>query len=186
MSELENSTDLQRWVSQKNGAPPAAPSRPPTFHITELHARVQLGLSKEEVRALRQERLVENQHWVLHRKRILYCPDGLQRLMEVAGLDGTPAAEETAPGANAAAPEPLKEEVPIEELVVWRTGLRNARILLAHRPGADPEDPAARLRVRVKKDRNFVRGMVIPCRLLPGYTDLFELAHALPRRRGVW
>lgn len=179
----ENLRDAKKTPQEETGA---GEKNARAFVFTELHLRTALGLNKDEVRALRQQHLVEGEHWVLYHKRVVYSLAGAVRLQELVGVSGELPEINAAPSSNADQPEALAEV--LTTLVVYRTGLRNGRIILAHKKGAERErlTTADLVRVRVRRDKNLVRGMEIPCRLLPGYKDLYELAHALPRRRGVW
>ncbi len=89
----------------------------------------------------------------------------------------TPSENSTHPKEPSAAPAP----VPTVELVAWSCQT-NRNILLCHRP---EETPGPSLRVRVRDNANFTRGMSVPARHIS--EDYYECAApAMPRTRGKW
>lgn len=69
----------------------------------------------------------------------------------------------------------------VVSLVAWASQA-NPNILLCHHP-EQPPGPA--IRVRVRNNTNFIRGMVVPARLISA--DYYECAApAMPRQRGKW
>ncbi len=79
-----------------------------------------------------------------------------------------------------------KKPAAIETLIVVRADLANPHLLLACSQDDNPERPARPLRVRVRDSVNFTRRMQIPAALVDGYTDLYDLARSLPRKKGKW
>lgn len=82
-----------------------------------------------------------------------------------------------------APPVPVAAEQ-VRELVVYRR-VTNARLLEAHRAGADPNDRSQVVRVQVRDSANFTKGMLLPVRLVQ-LPDLFEFTGRLPRWLGKY
>lgn len=152
------------------------------FTILEAHVRAQVGLGKDELRPIRNGRLKEGEHWSTVGRNIAYSPEGLAELQRVLKI--SPAEKDAGPahGSNAQRGEPVKPEV--ITLRVFRTGLKNARVIEAYYPTHDPADPGNRVTVRVRHAKNFTRGMEIP--VIKLRDGLYELARACPRTKGKW
>lgn len=169
----------EKKLDLKAPAPPADRA----FTIWESSLPQKIGLNKDEIRALRKSHLIENEHWQLSKKRLLYSLEGVQRLYEVAGVAWTNFDKNAAPSANVEDAGPIKAPEPIT-LIVFRDGLKNPKVIEAHFPDQDPGDPKNRMIVRVKKSGKFTVGMEIPVtELRPG---IYELARPCPRTKGRW
>ena len=175
---------------------------PSGFPFEESTVRKKLGLTKDDLRPWRKKRLVEGADFITHKKRLYWNAGAVRQAFEQFGLSAPPLPGE--PGAStiphdreaekgdvAREPEPVTAPPgppAIEQLLVVRADLANRRMLQACPKGDNPERPKRLLRVRVRSADNFIRGMEIPAIRVEAYgmTDLYDLARALPRKRGVW
>lgn len=158
----------------------------PAFDVWESLLLQKTGLTKDSIRALRKNKLTRGVHWDLNGQRVVYCAEGVQELQRIARLTGQPPAENAAQSNAQQQPDGNK---PPEVVVLkaFRPAARNTRILEAYLPDSTgPNDPKNRVRVRVRSNKNFILGMEIPCRLIPGFTDYYELTRREPRARGRW
>ena len=69
-------------------------------------------------------------------------------------------------------------------LLAWRSPAKNARILIAYKPGTDPENPNNLVTVNVASNINFLPHMRLPVQLVQG--TIYDLVGPLPRWRGKW
>lgn len=143
------------------------------FTLPEKRLPHVLGITRDELRDLRQKHLVEGVDWILD-KRILLTEDALAKLREIMKTGPLPAAS-TLP--------------PVEELVIWRANVKNSHVILCYKEGTDPaKNPADLLTVSVRDNKNFVeRGrdgkpMKVPARKI--HETIYELAGWCPRFRG--
>ena len=174
---------------------------PEHFPIAEKKARARLGVSRDELRAIRNAHLVEGTHYVRGQQHSVWLSEAGLAALSAAVLDQS---QKTAParslddlatsrakllsllrarGYVAPTAEPDPAEI---RLLVVRADLRNARLLLACAIDDDPDRPKKTVRVRVRSAENFVRRMEIPVRLVAGYDDLYDLARNCPRQKGKW
>jgi len=172
--------------TQKNFASKKTPSDAtpaPRFEHWELHVAKRVGLTKDEIREVRRRSLTEGVHWVTHKKRTVYSALGVQTLEQALEVNGESDVAGTRLSDTGEAESTVKKpETKI--LKVFRNGLKHSQIIEAHFPDKDPADVRNRVRVRVRSDKNFIKGMEIPVwELQPG---LYELARACPRARGRW
>lgn len=162
------------------------PGAPAGFPYEENHLRYKMGLTKEDMRRHRQEHLMPSTDFTVHKKRVYWSLAAVRRLLAV--LSPSPKKNAPAPPARSGAdPAPAKTTPPeIVTLRVVRCDLPNKHMLHACLPTEDPDRPKKTLRVRVRDTANFVRRMELPALRVEGYTDLYDLAHALPRKKGKW
>ncbi len=95
---------------------------------------------------------------------------------------------------NAAAPEPptapaaLKKPGPdpaaTETLLAWAVPALNRTLLVAYKPGTDPNNPNNLVSVRVRSNHNFLPHMKLRVRPVGG--TIYDLVGPLPRWRGRW
>ena len=74
-------------------------------------------------------------------------------------------------------------------LLAWGTPGYNPHLLSAYVPGQDPNDPMNLVKVTVRNNRNFLRGMTLPGpgrKLVQTGDRAFDLVGACPRWRGKW
>ena len=174
---------------------------PVGFPFMENHVRARLGIGKDEIRSLRQQHLVENTDWLLKKKRIWLAALGVEKLCAAKGLEpkfaspnaqtanavdagAIPAAPPTGPIPKKNAALKAKPAEPIKLIVVQRCV--NPHMIQACDPKDDPIMPKKMVRVRVRSNENFTRHMEIPAVLVAGYTDLYDLARACPKKKGKW
>jgi hypothetical protein len=164
------------------------------FPYVEQSLTASLGISREELRRLR-EQLVDGKDWILKKRRVRLSQSGfdkLRALLSLPAVTAGPDAQTTTatpeePAEKKAAPGAVAEDG-VVVLYVWQT-VTNPKIVEGYLPGTDPTVRANILRVRVRDSRNFVRmsrekPMEMKCRHLQ--TDLYELATACPRKKGVY
>lgn len=176
--------------------PSAAPSG---FPISEKKARAGIGLSRDEIRALRSQHLTEGTHFTRGKQQSVWLTQaGLDLLTTLAGANvkktcGPVTTDDLATSrtkllnlfrtrAFLAPPVPSSNV----HLRVVNCTLKNLHLLLACPLDDDPDRPKTTVRVRVRSTLNFVRHMEIPARLVDGYTDLYDLARSCPRKKGAW
>lgn len=162
---------------------PDAPSR---FPFEEKTARHKLGLTEDEMRALRKTRLTGSIHFVKHKKRLFLSAEGVDILFAAAGQPAPQKVTTGQEGINPGDQKAKKEPPSIVTLRVVRTDLANKHILLACPHDDDPDRPKRSVRVRVRSTANFTRRMEIPAFLVDGYEDLYDLARSAPRKKGKW
>jgi hypothetical protein len=159
------------------------PGAPPEFPYEEKRVRFVLGLNKDAAWALRQ-RFLKNGDWIIHKKRVLLSAAALERLLAATGLS------DPKKNGGASCSSILQGIQPLPPVTatlrVVRADLTNQHILLACPADQDPWRPTTTVRVRVKSAANFKTGMELPAQLVPGHVDLYDLARALPRRKGAW
>lgn len=150
--------------------------------IPESHLPATFGLNRNELRRLRQEYLNPDVDFRIEKKRVEWLPCGVEKIREILKLD----VGKSAPAESVAQPAMLPEP---EILHVWNPRLKNKKILLAYRPGTDPNDAKNLLRVRVRNSDNFVRfvnGKPMELKARHIQADLYELATPCPRWKGRW
>jgi len=160
------------------------------FPFAEAKLQTRFGLTRGELRELRELHLHEGEHFTRIKKRVCLSQAGIDALETHLGVKNPPP---EASGAPEAAPEPVPQPPaapPAVRLLVWRANFPSTRIITAHKPGEDPENPANIVRVCVRDNRNFRRigqdgkQMEIQARHLGG--DLYELVGRAPRYPGKW
>ena len=175
---------------------------PDGFPFIENHVRARLGLQKDEIRELRQQHLTEGTDWILKKKRVWLSAAAVATLIRVKGL-GAKTASPNAQTPNADDGEALKAESseadsqkksapksetePVKPLtlkVVQRC--TNKRMIQCCPMDDNAIMPKKMVRVRVRNNENFVRHMEVPVTLVAGYTDLYDLARACPKKKGKW
>ena len=126
----------------------------------------ELGLNRDEMRALRRSHLVEGETWLRKNKRLFLTAEGVRLIKGAVGVRPEPVMEK-------------RSEVAGETLRVLRMP-RNTRIL-----EAEKKDGRV-VRVRVSSNVNFVVGMEIRARAEGPYGDVMTLEGRCPRFRGRW
>ena len=169
-----------------------SPSAPEGFPFLENHVRARMGIGREEQQTLRRAHLTEGRDWRLSKKRLWLAQSGVDTLVRLKALPAA-AARPDAQTANAGAGEAIAEDSrksaatksPAALLFVRAT--RNPHIIECCLMGDDwlrPKKPL--VRVRVRSGVNFRRGMELPAVLVAGYTDLYDLGRACPKKPGKW
>ena len=158
------------------------------FQSEEKVAAV-LGVTRATLRSIRKRVMVSEVDYSMEYGRMSLSPAGVKKAMLELGLDNVagaatyvdssePLAEKTA-----AAAETITEPVTVE--LVARRMPANCRIVLCDPPGVETPGPVRLLvRVQVHNSKNIIPGMRLPCRHVQD--DLYTLARACPRWRGVW
>jgi hypothetical protein len=180
MSMEKNSAPIKGQNSEPTKEPEkiAGNKGPAVAGMTVEEARLagRLGLTRETLRGWRQRSMSEGEHFGVVGREVVYSVSGVQRLCELAELPVDAfsfvwEAEER--------PEPVL-------LVVWRV-CTNSRIVLAHREGTkvgEDGEPVELLRIQVRENRNFLKGMRVPA--VHESEDVYVLQHACPRWKGRW
>lgn len=175
---------------------------PSGYPFSEKKARAQFGVSRDEFRALRNQHLTEGTHYTRGKQQSVWLN---QAAVDVLLRAVSPDAPTTPERAAALAPlecapvknalvnllatrvEHLQKTPPAEvRLRVVNGNLQFKHMLIACALEDDHHRPKHPLRVRVRNNANFIRGMEIPARLVTGYTDLYELTRKCPRTKGKW
>lgn len=156
----------------------ADPNAPTGFPFPEKIARQKAGLSEEDMRALRNQRLVKDVDFKYHKKAVFLSASALQKIAPL--LQASPVEK----AQDAPIPEQPTAIAPAaQSLLVVRTDLANRRILLACLEGDNPDRPKKTVRVRVRSTEGFRRRGEIEGRLVPGYQDLYDLVSKYPRKK---
>jgi hypothetical protein len=193
-----NFQDKRSFMSAIDLTP--TPGAPLGFPFEENAVRHRLGLTKDEMRSLREKRLVEGPDFERYKKRVWLSQDAATRLLALADvkLEKTrvrTTADDVGPEKTAAArknappPEPASPAEETVALKVVNCTLANKHMLTACPVAEDHERPRTLLRVRVRSAANFRRGMELPARQVTAYagmTDLYDLARPTPRKKGQW
>lgn len=176
---------------------------PPGFPFSEKKARAVIGRSRDDIRALRNDRLTEGTHYIRGKQQAVWLNQaGVDALLAAVSPTSALLPECATPG-NPRECHPVKEQLvsvltarvdqlqknaPVGEtkLRVVNGNLQFRHMLIACALGDDHHRPARPLRVRVRDNTNFIRGMEIPVQLVAGYTDLYELTRKCPRSKGKW
>jgi hypothetical protein len=175
---------------------------PDGFPISEKKARAQIGVTRDEMRALRNTHLIEGTHYARGKQQSVWLNQaGLAVLLATLGPSET-LTRNRAVGGNPHVLHPVKAALlnllrtraeqlqktppPERRLRVVNGNLQFKHMLIACALEEDCHRPQHPLRVRVNSNLNFMRGMEIPVRLVPGYTDLYELTRKCPRAKGKW
>lgn len=181
---------------------------PPGFPFSEKKARGHLGVTRDEMRALRNRLLTEGTHYIRGKQQAVWLNDAGVAALTAAQCPDAPTAGEHAGDPNALESTPVKSALinilrqrveqlqkngaptaPTDattKLLVVNCQLKNPRMLIACALDDDPFRPVRTVRVRVNSTANFTRRMEIPVQLVAGYTDLFELTRKCPRQKGKW
>lgn len=139
--------------------------------ILEEDAAEQLGVSRDAMREFRKG-LTARTDWRKTGRVIEISESAFLALKKkVGGEDAPEGADEPLEAAT-----PQAEPVP---LIAHQAPRLNPRILVAKKEGAD-----ALVRVRVRSNVNFLPGMKIMARPVPGFDDVFVLEGRCPRYRG--
>lgn len=161
------------------------PGGPEGYPYTEKTARYHLGVSKDEMRALRHLHLREREHFVRGKQASVWLNTDAVAALEA--LAGCPVAGDGKKRAPALIPVEFAPVPDVEvTLLVVNARLKNRFLLLACPADDDPDRPKKTVRVRVQKTVNFERRMEIPARLVAGYNDLYDLNCNCPRKPGKW
>lgn len=155
-----------------------SPGAPDGFPFPEKIAREKAGLSEEDMRAFRNSTLKRDVDFVYHKKAVFLSAAALEKI--APGLL-TPTAEKAQDGAIAPQPAPIADE-PVKLLVV-RANLANKHLLLCCAVGDDADRPRATVRVRVRSTEGFKARQGIEARLVPGYSDFYDLVSKYPRKK---
>lgn len=134
------------------------------------------GISRNDLRALRQKILTPKEDWFYEKRAVVYTLGGFEKIRAHLAVGEIKSAQQAA----SALPEPVT-------LLVWNCRLVNKKIVLAYLPDTDPRDAKNLLRVRVKSSENFTRfvnGQPMPLKARHVQADLYELAGQCPRRKG--
>ena len=167
---------------------------PAGFPLLENHVRARLGISRDEMLLIRKTRLAEGVDWCLRKKRVWLAQAGVAKTAAAKGvaapvsgcLDAQRADAARDGGvAEAAGKKVAEEKGGAAALVMVRTCV-NPHIVLACPEGDDYLRPKKTVRVRVRSNANFRRGMALPGILVAGYEDLFDLGRACPKKPGKW
>lgn len=162
------------------------------FTTSQFDLATKLNVTPDEIRKRRKKLLAENTDWKQVGNEIFYTDAAVDAIRASLGLPAHKEPEATTPPLEpqktpdappATQPEPDKTPVAETPLVltVYRI-VTNPRIIEAHFADKNPADRANILRIRVRDNSNFTRGMEVPVRLITG--DLYELTGRLPRWRG--
>jgi hypothetical protein len=174
---------------------------PDGYPISEKKARGQIGVTRDEMRALRNKHLTEGTHYARGKQQSVWLnAAGLDCLLKAIAPTSS-LQEKRAATPNARECDPVKAQLlsllteriatlqktpESRQLRVVSANLQFKHMLIACALDDDHFRPAQPLRVRVNNNANFVRGMEIPVQLVAGYTDLFELTRKCPRQKGKW
>lgn len=180
----------------------ATTGAPEGFPFIENHVRARLGLQKDEIRELRQQHLIEGKTWLLKKKRVWLSETAVAVIAQAKGLAvdsaspnaQTPNADDSgALKANPQNPDSKKNPPPKSDFTAT-AGVTLKVVQRCTNPHmiqcCDLKDnalmPKKMVRVRVRSNANFIRHMVVPVTLVAGYTDLYDLARACPKKKGKW
>lgn len=171
------------------------------YPFSEKKARAQIGVTRDEMRALRNTHLTEGTHYARGKQQSVWLNQaGLDVLLATLSPSET-LTRNRAVGGNPHVLHPVKatllsllrtrvaqlQKTPAEiRLRVVNGNLQFKHMLIACALEDDFHRPQRPLRVRVNTNANFIRGMEIPVQLVAGYTDLFELTRKCPRAKGKW
>lgn len=156
----------------------------PPFVHHEIKMAALLGLSRDEIRALRQEYLTEGTHFKTVKKRLYLSEQGVNLLLSKKTLPRPAAPINTPPSETAARPRQLLLIAPFEgDLLVWQKA-NNPRILLLIYPHDHMDSPQFIAQMQVRDNKNFVRGMKVRARHIEGVW--YEHVGNLPRWRGKY
>ena len=171
----------------------------PVFDVRESHLCAELKCSLAELRARRGTFLVQGVHWDYVKKRVLLSAVGALILRGTHGACIVPENQKNAPRADCETParplagllmEKNAPRVPfLGELTVWDTPGFNPRIVTAYIPGTDPANPLNLVKVMVRDNGKFLRGMTLPGpagKLLQLTDATYDLQGQCPRWRGKW
>ena len=156
--------------------------------IYEAELAQAVGVSRDELRRLREEILTPDRDFVREKNRVTLTVAGVAKLLAHLGLP--PAVQPSGSDGEAAADAPVKKTPATVTLHVWRGFPKNKHIIEAYRPGTDPEQWKNRLRVKVRDGSRFTRfdnmgkPLEITCRHLQA--DFYEIVGPEPKRKGRW
>lgn len=136
-----------------------------------------LGVARKRVATVRRRGLREGAHWIVHRQRVVFTVEGLQKLRDFLGPLAAPQV------VDGAADEPPAPVGPPERKSVRIVKIYpNTRLMLALAPESTPEKPVQVL-VRVRDNRQFMPGMVVPV-VHDLRSSSWQYVGRLPRRKG--
>jgi hypothetical protein len=173
---------------------------PNHFPISEKKARAALGLTRDDIRALRKEHLTEGTHYARGKQQSVWLNDAGLTALHAAAAPRTTLLPERAAGPVARELHPVKAQLldllrarvvelqktaPLQLRVVT-ANLQFKHMLIACALTDDHHRPKTPLRIRVNNNANFLRGMLVPVQIVAGYTDLYELTRKCPRQPGKW
>lgn len=201
------SENLPLKTAAKNAPQKTAPA---AFTLRENKLCAELGLSPDALLRRRTYFLKQGHHWDYVDKRVMYSAVGAEILRSTRDSvipAAPPKNAATADSKAARRPVALLLESnppPVEfggELIVWGVPPRNPKVITCYVPGTDPYNPMNLKALRVRDNKNFLRGMKIPPAPLKGKLtppvqvkinpikerpDVFELDGPTPRWRGKW
>jgi|GEM_PF-1302735 len=143
------------------------------FPFDECDVAERVGLARDLIRKIRQEKMTEGVHWILKKKRVFLSAPALKLLADRIDASIEPPTQEVSPE-----PANAKNEA---VLCAWMSPT-NTRILEAYVKGTDPKKRENIVRVRVKSNINFTRGLEFKAKHVQA--DLYDLIGACPRSRG--
>jgi hypothetical protein len=151
-----------------------------------------VGLSRSQLKALRDENLTREVDWVLVNAVVTYSPAGLEKLLRAAGLDAgdfawpgreaMPAPALVAEEGAALAGDPVAATPAVPPLVELRVRNVCGNPILVF--AATPEGEV--VKVRVRTNTNFLPGMPIRARAPQSPGGLWHHEGACPRFRGKY
>ncbi len=153
------------------------PGAPADYPFAELHVRAVLGLNKDEMRALRQERL-ESQDFARHKKRLYLSPGAVKKLAAGAPGVSLQKSASASPSSN-----PLDCDPAPLELRVCRPDTANPRIALVCPPGQDFLHPKTVYRLRIQEGTMLRLGELVIAKPIRPYTDYFAFVRRPSRQR---
>lgn len=162
------------------------PGGPAGYPFPEKKARHHLGVTEDEMRALRNRHLIETLHFARGKQQAVWLNQDAVAVLEAMTAPPETGDKQTPSTPRTAEPDPVKKAPAEIILLVVNCTLKHRYLLLACAPGEDPDRPQKTVRVRVNATGNFVRRMEIPVRLVEGYDDLYDLTRRCPRQKGKW
>lgn len=154
------------------------PGAPKDFPFAEKIAALKIGLSEQDMRELRNARLKLDVDFRYHKKAVFLS---LAALKKIAPELGVQLPNQMQGAAIAEQPDPIPDAV--VKLMIVRADLPNKRMLTACAPEENPDRPKKTLRVRVRSQEGFRIRTAIEARLVPGYSDLYDLVSKYPRKK---
>jgi len=158
------------------------------FEHAERELAERLGVRQEVLKRIRKRRMKRGTHFDLVKGAIRYAEAGVAIVQQELGAGG---AKKGAPRGEEQAVRddrrwrrvfllPRRAEslrARVERVAVFKKTFRNPHIIQCECQGE-------LIRVRVRDNRNFRKGMEVPCRQVKG--DLYELTRRCPRWPGRW
>ena len=143
--------------------------------IIEEELAAEMGISRDDIRDLRDRCLIEGEDWHRKKARVFFSAQGVQNLKKELAVGVGLALEKNEAGGA------LASEAGAEEMVVVNVPGRNRRIMSAQKKVG-----GALVRVQVRDNGNFMPGMEIKARAGGEFPDLYVLEGRAPRWRGKW